>query len=164
MEGLAVLVVILVVVVPLGVAIWLISRAVQSGHSLEELARRVGELEVELHQFKREPKPVPVIPPASAAESAATPTVPAGSFDRRAEPTPAKPTATPPPLQPRPGTFVPPPKPEPVAASAPQPAAPPLPVATPKPAPEPPRPAIPTFNWEKFMGVKMFAWVGGLAA
>ena len=164
MEGLAVLVVILVVIVPLGVAIWLISRAVQSGHSLEELARRVGELEVELHQFKREPKPVPVVPPASAAESAATPTMPAGSFDRRAEPTPAKPTATPPPLQPRPGTFVPPPKPEPVAASAPQPAAPPLPVATPKPAPEPPRPAIPAFNWEKFMGVKMFAWVGGLAA
>src|ERR1019366_158244 len=47
-------------------------------------------------------------------------------------------------------------------------------VATPSPvfvAPVPPRPAPvplpkpkPAINWEQFMGVKMFAWVGGLAA
>ena len=40
MEGLLVLVVLLILVVPIGVAIWLISRAVQSGRSLEELSRR----------------------------------------------------------------------------------------------------------------------------
>mgnify|MGYP001290542297 CR=1 FL=1 len=42
MEGLVVLVVLLILIVPIGVAIWLISRTVQSGRSLEELARRVG--------------------------------------------------------------------------------------------------------------------------
>ncbi|MDQ3414570.1 MAG: DUF2339 domain-containing protein, partial [Verrucomicrobiota bacterium] len=36
---------------------------------------------------------------------------------------------------------------------------PPLPIAPPRP---PPPPATP-FNWEAFMGVKLFAWLGGLA-
>jgi uncharacterized membrane protein len=42
---------------------------------------------------------------------------------------------------------------------------PPLParVAEPKPAPEPPRKAVPAINWEQFMGVKLIAWIGGLA-
>jgi hypothetical protein len=34
----------------------------------------------------------------------------------------------------------------------------------PRPAPEPARPLVPAINWEQFMGVKLLAWIGGLAA
>ncbi|MBA2433639.1 MAG: DUF2339 domain-containing protein [Chthoniobacterales bacterium] len=52
----------------------------------------------------------------------------------------------------------------PLLANAASPAA-PRPLSTPPPlpiAPPPPPPATP-FNWEAFMGVKLFAWLGGLA-
>ncbi len=57
-----------------------------------------------------------------------------------------KPPATPPPIVPPP--IAPPPKP-------------PVIPAAPPPRPEPPR--APAINWEQFMGVKLFAWIGGLA-
>ncbi|HEY2341401.1 MAG TPA: DUF2339 domain-containing protein, partial [Chthoniobacteraceae bacterium] len=40
---------------------------------------------------------------------------------------------------------------------------PPLPPPLPKPAPAAPSPVATPFNWEAFMGVKLFAWLGGLA-
>ena len=37
-------------------------------------------------------------------------------------------------------------------------------LAAPAPSPvEPPKPLLAEFNWEQFMGVKLFAWIGGLA-
>jgi len=67
------------------------------------------------------------------------------------EPVSAPESVVPPPLP------VTPPQPPPVATP------PPLPVATPPPLPVPaPLPTTP-FNWEAFMGVKLFAWLGGLA-
>ena len=48
------------------------------------------------------------------------------------------------------------------AATAPLPA-PPAPGAAPPPFP-PPSPPEPAINWEQFVGVKLFAWLGGLAA
>ncbi len=48
------------------------------------------------------------------------------------------------------------------AATAPLPA-PPSPGAAPPPFP-PPSPPEPAINWEQFVGVKLFAWLGGLAA
>ena len=40
-----------------------------------------------------------------------------------------------------------------------------LPVPSPEPEPSPRRePMIPAINWEQFMGAKLFAWLGGLAA
>src|SRR6476660_9111832 len=64
------------------------------------------------------------------------------------------------------------PIPEPESESAPEPVIPPpLPVtppqapsvATPPPLPVPAPLATTPFNWEAFMGVKLFAWLGGLA-
>ena len=60
--------------------------------------------------------------------------------------------------------------PSPLLAQAPPPAEPrapatppPLPVPPPLPIATPPPPAPTPFNWEAFMGVKLFAWLGGLA-
>lgn len=44
---------------------------------------------------------------------------------------------------------------------SPTPSLPPAPRPAPPPSPAPPKPAI---NWEQFVGVKLFAWLGGLAA
>lgn len=52
-------------------------------------------------------------------------------------------------------------QPEPAAVGVP----PALPVQTLEPEPPPPRESmIPAINWEQFMGAKLFAWLGGLAA
>jgi len=134
-------VVLVVLGVPIVLAIWLIVRAVQARGRIEELSFRLSELESEVILLKRE------------KESA-----------RPAEPAP-KPMSTPvaatikvaevPPI---------PPLPKPVAA--PKPVVPPQPlpiVAPPRPAPAIPRQTSPAINWEQFMGVKLFAWIGGLA-
>jgi uncharacterized membrane protein len=57
------------------------------------------------------------------------------------------------------------PPPIPVAAQAVS-SPPPLPTLEPERifAPEPPRKLVPAINWEQFMGVKLLAWIGGLAA
>jgi len=136
--------VLLILGIPLALAIWLIARAVESNRRIEALSRRVDGMELELDRLKHEPWPAP---PAPAEPRAETPVAP-----------PPLPSPTPLPA------FTP-PKREPilVPASVPPAAAPP-PIAQPRPAPVPPRPTLPTINWEQFMGVKMFAWLGGLAA
>jgi len=129
--------------IPVGLAIWLIARAIQAGHRLEELTRRLGELEMEVFRLKREKEPAPPVAPPLAPES--------------------KPTA-PPPVAPTLPVAVP----QPVVLPQPPPIVTPPPAVPwkeifPKPAstlPPKPKPAI---NWEQFMGVKLFAWVGGLA-
>jgi uncharacterized membrane protein len=128
-------VVLVVLGIPVGLAIWLIARAIQAGHRLEELTHRLGELEMEVFRLKREKEPAP---PAKSS------------------PVPQPETAAPPQVlpQPRPA-IVPPPlpvfqKPEPMPEA-------------PPPVMEAPRRTAPTVNWEQFMGVKLFAWVGGLA-
>ncbi|HSY10363.1 MAG TPA: DUF2339 domain-containing protein, partial [Candidatus Dormibacteraeota bacterium] len=138
------LVVLAVFGIPIALAIWLIVRAVSAKNRIEELSYRLGELESEIIRLKREresPKPVEpalapqpkIITPAPAA-----PPYPAVTPQPVISP-PRPPVATPPPI------FV--------------------ATAIPKPPPvfEPPRPPAPKINWEQFMGVKGFAWVGGLA-
>ena len=44
-----------------------------------------------------------------------------------------------------------------------RPPAPAPPPPQPPPPPPPPPPSVPTIDWEQFMGVKLFAWIGGLA-
>ena len=174
METLIPVVVLLVIGVPLAVAIWLIVRAVSARNRLDEITRRLGELELEVYRLKKE-QPAP-----TAAESATAP-APAYHQPTREEilqkqrsGSPAEPlrvpAAQPPPLPVLPARPVP-ARPPPLTESAPpllpvdEPIAPPpfQPAAT-KPAaawsPAKPAPAI---NWEQFMGVKLFAWVGGLA-
>ena len=140
------LIILLVLGVPVALAIWLIVSAVSAKNRVAELSRRVGALEAELFRLRQQHEP----------ETA-----------RRTETLP-----------------VPSPKPvEPVPVVTPQPVVKPqiIPAATrpkipaqPEPAysetlpppritPEPLRKSAPKINWEQFMGVKGFAWLGGFA-
>ena len=162
MEG-TILILLLVIGGVVGLAVWLVARAVGARESIEELRRRLASLEVEVFRLKRESEPAPkavlvaherpITAASTSGEPATTPLAPA--------------PASPKPLQPAPAAFtpthVPPPIIEPVLpASAP----PSLPGIRPQPQParEAARPLVPAINWEQFMGVKLLAWVGGLAA
>ena len=145
-----ILIVLLVLGTPIVLAIWLIVRAVQAGRRIEELSRRVGELELTVFHLQQErestrpeEEPAPAPPPAKPVQESVRP-----------EPAPPPPV----PEMPAPEPAAPPPLP-PVAAPPPLPAF----AATVEPEPEPQRETAPSINWEQFMGVKLFAWVGGLA-
>ena len=156
MEGYVILI-LLLIGAPIALAVWLIARAVVARQSIDELRRRLGALEREVNRLRMEGgaavPAAPVSPDAPAArapvvpESAATP--PAGAPAR-----PAPPRIPPEPI---------------IAAAAPPPiVAPSAPVAAPPRLGgielEPARKLVPAINWEQFMGVKLLAWVGGLAA
>jgi uncharacterized membrane protein len=164
MDGGIVFLLLLLLGTPLVVAIWLITRAVSASNELKELARRLGTLELEVWRLKKEARGEPEYRPIKthAPEFAPKPEV--------IKPFTPPAMAVPEVAQPVPPMFEPPPMPqtEPVAAAAPPPfepepafaeaAAPPLAESIRMPGPTEPR-----INWEQFMGVKMFAWVGGLA-
>ena len=140
MEPGIILVVLIILGIPVALAIWLIVRAVSARNRIEELTDRLIALESEMLRLKREkepPKPVESAPaPAPQPKIIAPPPV--------AVPQPGVSPQLPPVVTP------------PVI---------PMTIAPPKRAPVfmPPRPAAPKINWEQFMGVKGFAWVGGLA-
>lgn len=151
-----ILVIVLILGVPILVGVWLIVRAVKSGQRIEELARRVGELELELFRLKREPPAAPSVQPVAPSEPRLETPSRAEILQRWEKTAPAAPppaTALPPIVPPIP-TPAKPVSPPPIISVTPD--SPPL-------APPPLRPSLPTVNWEQFMGVKMFAWVGGLA-
>jgi hypothetical protein len=156
-------VVLAVLAIPTALAIWLIARAIQAKQRAEELSRRLDALELEIRRLKREresarpAEPAPAPPPRTVAPPVAP-----------WEPVAAPPPAIRPPVQPAVARLV--------SALATSPAPPMPPPAPPKreqaPALQttslsaPPtllssRPAAPAFNWEQFMGVKGFAWIGG---
>ena len=149
-----VLVAVLVLGIPVGVVIWLIARAMSARDSIDALSRRVGTLESELFRLKRSTE-------ASTAQSAGAqetimpaPSVPEEPAEPAMPPW-EQPLPTPPPLEsvtPRPS----------VPPSLPA-YPPPLDRPEPETAGKPPRELIPAINWEQFMGVKLFAWIGGLA-
>ena len=148
MEQLIPIVVLVVFGVPIALAVWLIVRAVQAKGRIEELSFRLSELEAEVIRLKREPaKPAEPAPKPVPAPAAATIKV-----------------AEVPPIPPLPKPVA---APKPVVPSQPPPIVAPLPVSAaptpPRPAPAPPRLAGPAINWEQFLGVKGFAWIGGLA-
>ena len=170
MEALIPLVVLLVIGVPLGLAIWLIVRAVAAGNRLDELTRRLGELEVEVHRLKKgsvappasEPTPAPAAAPAYHLPTRAE------ILEQQRTGAPVEPPRKPAwekPSVPEPAT------PPPLTEAAPPPLAEEETPAPPLLQPTPAQPAVvrplgktpPAINWEQFMGVKMAAWVGGLA-
>jgi hypothetical protein len=184
-------IVLVVLGVPIVLAVWLIVRAVQAKGRIEELSFRLSELEAEVIRLKREPakpsepapKPapapvaatikvaeVPPIPPLPKPATAPRPVVPPQPPPVSAMPTPPGPGIVPesPVEEIAPGVWG-----IPTAAAAAssksepkvfkQPVPPPISAASTMPKPAVPRPAVPAINWEQFMGVKLFAWIGGLA-
>ncbi len=140
------LIVVLVIGAPVALAIWLIVRAVSARSRIEELTRRLGEVERQVFCAKQETPPTPM----TAAEAAVCEVAPTH---------PEAPAPAPPPVH-VPAPDILPPLRE-AAARSPFKPSPIPPWAAPLPKPRPVRPAI---NWEQFMGVKGFAWLGGLAA
>ena len=151
MEALIILLLVLVFVV---FPLWVTIRVVSLGRQNDALAGRLRELQTELN-ILRDQRPAP--PPA--APLAAEPIAPLPVIASPPQPPPPSPVAppvvqTPPALAPIATPAAPPPIPvAPPLTSTP----PPLPVFT----PPPPRKPV---DWERFMGAKLFAWLGGLAA
>lgn len=146
MEPIIALVVLVILGIPVVLTIWLIVRAVHAKQRIEELSRRVGTLESELFRLQQER---------------------GGELAEPVQPAPAPETKTvvaPPVAPPKPAIVS-----RPAASQQPQPAAapPPVPVMAASsespPVFEAPRPPAPKINWEQFMGVKGFAWIGGFA-
>ena len=164
-EGGIVFIILLILGVPVAVAIWLIVRVVQSGSQIKEFTRRLGFLEKELLRLKQEreqsahvPEYRPVAPPAPRVEKPPEPAPIIKSVAPVPEPKPAAPPVFTPPINPQLEPVLDLSTPLPQTAAAQSAAPPPLAKTIP-----PPRPAPSRVNWEQFMGVKMFAWVGGLA-
>jgi uncharacterized membrane protein len=146
MEPGIILVVLIILGIPVALAVWLIVRAVNAKNRIEELSDRLVVLESEIIRLKRENEPPQTVTPAPA-------------------PAPQPKIITPPPVA-APSPIV---TPQPVISPQLPPIVtpPPIPIsaAPPRRAPvfaSPPRPA-PKINWEQFMGVKGFAWIGGFA-
>src|ERR1051325_11561028 len=172
MEALIPLVILVVLAVPAALTIWLIVRAVSARNRIEELSRRVGGLELEVHQLKTRPvKTVPTTAEAAPPETAAQ------KVAQKISPIVAEPVWTAPPIVSQSEPVIPAPPPIPEAAPLPETVElPPISkpeetTAVPPPFTPPPRfePApsfsnpAPSISWEQFMGVKLFAWIGGLA-
>jgi len=150
MDSMIPIVVLVVLGVPIALAIWLIARAVQAGSRIEELSSRLSELEAEVIRLKREretAKPAETAPKPGPVPVAATIKVPE---------VPAIPSLPKPVVAPRPVAQPPPPP----ITLPPRVSTPPTP---PRLAPAAPRPTVPAINWEQFLGVKGFMWIGGLA-
>jgi type II secretory pathway pseudopilin PulG len=128
------LVILLIFGIPIALAIWLVVRAVSAKNRIQELSHRLRALESEIARLKREKESAKPVESDSALPAQPEALTPAPV-------TPAGPVVTPPP------SF---PPTRPVTTRSP-------------PAFEPPPRAIPEINWEQFVGVKGFAWVGGLA-
>ena len=161
-----VLIVLLIIGVPIVVGIWLIVRAVSAKNRLEELSLRVDELQLQIIRLKAQaPPPTAATKPAEQTprEFAAATLPPLRTeIAKPAAPMPAVPTEEVSeikkvepemPLAAKAQTELPP-------RILPLP---PLAPATVRPSLPPPKPARPAINWEQFMGVKGFAWVGGFA-
>ncbi len=160
-----VLIVLLIVGVPIIVGIWLIVRAVSAKNRIEELSLRVNELQLQITRLKTQASPPAAAKPAeetphefapatlpplrveTAKPAAPMPAVPVEEVSGIKKIEPEIPLAAKAQSEPPPRIFPPPP----------------LASATIRPPLPPPKPARPAINWEQFMGVKGFAWIGGLA-
>ena len=151
-----------IVCVPVAVAIWVIAKLIRTGGQIDELSRRINTLESEtlrLRQLQERESAPPPQPQPSPAPAPAPPPKPIIIGLPTTPPViPEMPPPIPSPIPPvreiRPvfteqssayGQAVPPVEPPPTIG------------------PEPTGKVAPKINWEQFMGVKGFAWVGGFA-
>jgi uncharacterized membrane protein len=165
MEALLILLALYLFVVLLIFPIWAYIKSGDLSDRNELLQHRITELEIKLEKLRSAPTPAPAAKPEPA------PTIAAAAAAVPTPPVVVKPV--PPPVAP----VVPPAQPTPVFASTPVAAAeipPLLPPVIAAPAkrvipppvyvPPPPKPSwMDNINWEQFMGVKLFAWLGALA-
>src|SRR5258706_1686957 len=155
-----VLIILFVLGIPVVLAIWLITRTIATKESIQELTRRLGVLESEVFRLKRENLTSQPEKSAPAPGSAEAKPIPEPEIFKRASPIVEEQLPAPQPIYSR--------EVEPVSQKI-LPAHPPPIVARPliaptlPPVPEPQGKLVPTINWEKFMGVKLFAWISGLA-
>ncbi len=173
--------------------LWAIVRILSLGRQNDALAQKLLEIESEVEQLRQVVRaklrpvqePTPAASPSPATTSAATPAQPAPATAPAMSIPPASlSTATPAPAPvpdaatPAPTETAPPAAaeiPVPVGTDLPpfiaprleeprdEPPAPPTP-SSPAFAPEPTPSLLERVNWEQFMGAKLFAWLGGLAA
>ncbi len=162
MEGI-ILLVLLIIGGAIALVVWLIARAIGAKQGLDELRQRLGSVEREVARLK----PGPAATPAEATPAAlmAAVSAPAPVQSAPSAPAAAPTQAAPPQFVAQPVTPSPAPPPIP-PATKPSPALPRPPAIQPAPEPAlaPVRPLVPAINWEQFMGVKLLAWIGGLAA
>ncbi len=148
MEPGIVLVVLVIFGIPIALAIWLIVRAIRSEDRIGELSRRLGDLESEIFRLKREKESLKSVEPTATTVPPGFEETAPGVFDRPAH----RPVTLQPIISPETPSVVMPPV---ISVTTEPPKLPPV--------IESPRPPVPKINWEQFMGVKGFAWVGGLA-
>jgi uncharacterized membrane protein len=134
------LVILVILGIPIALAGWLVARAVSARDRLEEVFYRLGALESEIAQLRRDKESGEPVKSGSALPEQPKVVSPTPATSP-ATATSARPIVAPPPV------FS--PLRPPTTTS--------LPVSKP-----PPRPAL-NINWEEFVGVKGFAWIGGLA-
>ncbi|PTY06366.1 hypothetical protein DB347_13140 [Opitutaceae bacterium EW11] len=179
MEALIVLLLLFLAFILFVFPIWTFVKLSRHGEELRQAQAEQEALREELRKLKAGLASAPPAKPesASAAErpapaaTAAVPPAPAivaPVSEQRAVPAPSAPAAPASAAginQPRVETPTLPPLPPPLPSESPVAVSataepPPPPVAEP---PSPARPRLPSFNWEQFMGVKLFAWLGGFA-
>jgi hypothetical protein len=141
--------ILIAVVLIIGLPIWMLIKINSHSGIIDNLEAKIGDLELELDRLKRK----------FDSETQAT-------AQGAPQPEPAD-EQQPDVVATEPSAEVVPPKVVPVFAEtfeAPPVIGTPPPIALPRPVrPAPEFPKIPTINWEQFMGVKLFAWIGGLA-
>jgi uncharacterized membrane protein len=157
MEPIIVLIVLVILAIPVAVIV-LIAKSVHNGERINEISRRIDTIQLEvlrMRQAREEETQAKVSPAPKEATVAPVPTPPP-------EPKPILP-----PLAPKLEPVV---QPPPFVAREPlstEPSPPPLTVApdysTAASTSEPESSPKPAINWEQFMGVKGFAWLGGFA-
>ncbi|MEW6156293.1 MAG: DUF2339 domain-containing protein [Verrucomicrobiota bacterium] len=156
----------LLLVLLVGACVWLSIRVRTLGQELDSLRRLLARLEIDLHKLKQSSAVAPELPaPAPQAEatsarlsqpSSARQRVPVPIAAAAAPVPPVLPTVTP---QKRPSAFEPVhARTEPTHAMPPQLAASP---AAPRGEPLSEKSKTLAVDWEQFMGVKLFAWIGG---
>ena len=161
MEGYVILV-LLVIATPIVLGIWLIGRAIGARQGIDELRGRVRSLELDVIRLKEGTERAPLRAPAARETTAPAP---AAADDSRLQPVTAPAQSAPPPITPEPVRATPtPPQLSVVGESSASPPQLPGLEPLPKPALAPARKLVPAINWEQFMGVKLLAWIGGLAA
>ncbi|MFN0057741.1 MAG: DUF2339 domain-containing protein [Planctomycetota bacterium] len=148
----------LIIAAPIVALVWLIRRNFELKDNLAAISRRLGALERSiLARETGEPEAPPKAPVSPAPPSHAAPPLVVA---------PNEPPRRPPEIVPALLATL---APTPAPVSAPTPAPVIAPTPSPSPWPDPnrastsPTPAAAAINWERFMGVKLFAWVGGLA-